>query len=403
MRFEDDDEEPGTGPPPDPSLRSWRHPSEIASAEAAAIRYAREEPGGRSGADTRSRARSASGLALTAATAVAVTAIAILALGSGIYYLDGDTAITTSAGDVVGGSGPSGAASTSRNLLGSELRPPPLASSSTTSSLRPVSTTTINPITAGVIQGVYAVDSGEPVRLGAFTVADDMILTSASAVAGHARLAIGVTPFTVAVTLVATDDVTDVALLAMDDALGPAVLATLGAMAGHTSLQGHVVDSDRVTVNRNGQVVYGALATDTTCPRQVGGAPLVDDQGRLVGIVVDSPGSTMSAIPISEALRIGRSLRSGTSSSMSFALKGVARPGGGVELTSVAGASPAADAGLAKGDRILSVDGVAVTDWRHFRYLVRQPGPGVAVTLEIEHQGATSRVEVVLDPDRDDD
>ena len=39
MRSEDDDEaDIGGGPPPDPSLRSWRHPSELASAAAAANR-----------------------------------------------------------------------------------------------------------------------------------------------------------------------------------------------------------------------------------------------------------------------------------------------------------------------------------------------------------------------------
>ncbi|MFV0258182.1 MAG: hypothetical protein ACK5PP_07010, partial [Acidimicrobiales bacterium] len=41
MRPDDEDEpEVGGGPPPDPSTRSWRHPSEIAAANAAAARDA---------------------------------------------------------------------------------------------------------------------------------------------------------------------------------------------------------------------------------------------------------------------------------------------------------------------------------------------------------------------------
>ena len=35
---EDDDDYEGNGPPPDPSTRAWRHPSEIAAANAAAAR-----------------------------------------------------------------------------------------------------------------------------------------------------------------------------------------------------------------------------------------------------------------------------------------------------------------------------------------------------------------------------
>ena len=43
MRSNDDDDEEGFGPPPDPSVRAWRHPSEIASAEAAAARFAADD------------------------------------------------------------------------------------------------------------------------------------------------------------------------------------------------------------------------------------------------------------------------------------------------------------------------------------------------------------------------
>ncbi len=66
-------------------------------------------------------------------------------------------------------------------------------------------------------------------------------------------------------------------------------------------------------------------------------------------------------------------------------------------LGQVVAGGPAERAGLAPGDRVLSVDGIAVKTWDDFVNAVRSK-PGVPLVLSIDRAGATRTIEVIADP-----
>ena len=58
--------------------------------------------------------------------------------------------------------------------------------------------------------------------------------------------------------------------------------------------------------------------------------------------------------------------------------------------------SPAARAGLKKGDVIISVDGVSVSDVTHFRYLLYKHNIGDKIIIEYNRNGVNNQAEVWL-------
>lgn len=65
-------------------------------------------------------------------------------------------------------------------------------------------------------------------------------------------------------------------------------------------------------------------------------------------------------------------------------------------LDSVEPGTPAAEAGLVRGDVLLAVDGTAVETWDEFQRLMAATAPGQTVTLTVEREGLTSDYDVVL-------
>jgi putative serine protease PepD len=69
----------------------------------------------------------------------------------------------------------------------------------------------------------------------------------------------------------------------------------------------------------------------------------------------------------------------------------------GAEVVDVPSGTPAAAAGLQKGDVVTSVDGKQITDGISLIVAIRSHQPGETVTLEVQRSGKDKRVEVTLD------
>ena len=70
--------------------------------------------------------------------------------------------------------------------------------------------------------------------------------------------------------------------------------------------------------------------------------------------------------------------------------------GRGVVVQRVNAGSPAARAKLEAGDVVIEIDGVPVTNAKHFSRLVRHTPPGRAVPVEIVRQGLRSTLTLTL-------
>jgi serine protease Do len=143
-----------------------------------------------------------------------------------------------------------------------------------------------------------------------------------------------------------------------------------------------------------------AVQTDANLGPANYGGPLVDLEGRLVGICVPlNPGSTETAAgaewydsgigfavplhgldPLLERLKAGGTLRRGY---LAVAATPYGEPPQGVEIQAVVPKFAADQAGLRKGDKLLTLGGVAPLDPAHLNVLVGQYYVGDTVAVEI--------------------
>ncbi|MFY1675018.1 S1C family serine protease [Plantactinospora sp. WMMB334] len=164
-----------------------------------------------------------------------------------------------------------------------------------------------------------------------------------------------------------------------------------------------------------GQVrYYAAIQTDAAVNRGNSGGPLVDGGGRVIGVnsVIQTPAADEEtagnvglafAIPINQAKRLaqeiidtGRARRT-----VIGATVGGARSGGsgGVRISSIDPAGPAAEAGLRAGDVVLKLDGRPLEDPSDLIALVRKYAPGSVVSVEFRRGSERQAASVTLAAD----
>jgi len=154
-----------------------------------------------------------------------------------------------------------------------------------------------------------------------------------------------------------------------------------------------------------------ALQTDAAVNPGNSGGPLVDGQGRVIG--VNSAIATLSngtgqsgsiglgfSIPINQARRVAEQIiRTG---SATYPIVGVALDqayqGVGVRISEVTANGPSAAAGVKVGDIVRTVDGQAVTSPEELVVAIRAKQPGDKVTLGVVSggQGSATPIEVTL-------
>jgi S1-C subfamily serine protease len=157
----------------------------------------------------------------------------------------------------------------------------------------------------------------------------------------------------------------------------------------------------------NGFQISGALQTDAAINPGNSGGPLLDADGRVIGInaqIETGPSGARSnsgvgfAIPIDIAKRAIPALQRGERIRRAFL--GVstadAANGTGADIATVVRGGPAADAGLRTGDRIVKVGGQAVADSADVATRIAGRKPGDVVEVVVRRDGRQRTLQVRL-------
>lgn len=234
--------------------------------------------------------------------------------------------------------------------------------------------------------------------------------------------------------LVGIDASTDLAVVRVDDApslvaplaladsekvaVGDAVLA-IGSPFGleGTVTSGIVSALDRRITAPNEYTITGTIQTDAAINHGNSGGPLLDMQGRIVGVNTqiesESGGSdgVGFAIPSNTVRSIARQLIGTGRAEHAFLGVIMVEVPGGVAVTEVRGGTPAAEAGLraatgvevvegreipAGGDVIVAFEGVVVRTPADLQAAVDAKRPGDVVELTVVREGRRRTVEVTL-------
>jgi S1-C subfamily serine protease len=352
---EPEDENSG-GPPPDPSDRTWVHPTEMASFVAT------------------SRPRS-SRRGRWVALAAGLTVVAAVA---------GVVAVMT-----VNDSG----------------RPAPQVRSGAIQ--RVVATL------APSIVAVRATRGDETGHASGVCVQSGQVLTTAHAVDGADAVSIVTADGrTLPAALDASDPVSDLAVLTVDGKnLQPAQLGASGGLEVGQQVVGVAAASgrhrwvdvgeigafNRAFVWGQGVSVPGLIETDVTAAGEHTGGALIDSRGAVIGILVvppDSPAAGL-ALPIDEVRDVAAQLTAHGTAEHGWlgvwATDDTARVGGGARVQGVVPGSPADNAGLVQGDVIVDVgkagSTTAISSVAQLMSEVgrRNPGEKLNVTLYRDH------------------
>jgi putative serine protease PepD len=218
--------------------------------------------------------------------------------------------------------------------------------------------------------------------------------------------------------IVGTDPSTDIAVLDVDR---PSSLLTPLSFAAEGSLQvgndviaigspfglegtvttGVISALGREITSPNGFQIENAVQTDAALNQGNSGGPVLDTQGRVVGVAAqirsESGGSDGIgyAIPGDTAQRVARELIQ--DGSVDHAYLGVSLPDdGAARLQEVRRDTPADRAGLQSGDEVKAVDGDAIESGDDLRAAIDAKKPGNKITLTIERAGNERTVQVTL-------
>jgi S1-C subfamily serine protease len=196
--------------------------------------------------------------------------------------------------------------------------------------------------------------------------------------------------------------------------VGDDVVAIGNALAlqgGLTVTRGIISGLHREVGTNTGSALEDVLQTDAAINPGNSGGPLVDAQGRVIGIntAIADPGSAQNvgfAIPISNAKTIIEQLRQGRQPAQ-LGVKTVdvdqAKLDGhsvsvdkGAYVQDVSSGSPAARAGIRAGDVVVKVDDKGIDSAAALGGAIRQHKPGDDVTIELDRNGDSVTVHATL-------
>jgi putative serine protease PepD len=218
--------------------------------------------------------------------------------------------------------------------------------------------------------------------------------------------------------VVGTDPSTDIAVLDVNRPaaqLSPLRFASEGtlevgdpviAIGSPLGLQGTLTTGVISALGReiespNGFTIENAVQTDAALNRGNSGGPVLDTQGRVVGVAAQIASETGSsagigyAIPGDTAKRVAADLIQ--DGSVEHAYLGVSLPNdGAAQLDDVVDGAPADRAGLRAGDTVTAVDGDQIESGDELRERIDAKRPGDKLTLTITRSGNERTVEVTL-------
>jgi putative serine protease PepD len=220
-------------------------------------------------------------------------------------------------------------------------------------------------------------------------------------------------------TLVGSDSSTDLAVIKVDApssvlhplalgdssnvSVGDGVVAIGSPFGLEETVTSGIVSALHRSMNApNGFTINDSIQTDAAINHGNSGGPLLDLQGRVIGvnsqIESDSGGSdgVGFAIPSNTVRSIASQLIS--SGNVQHAYLGVAvqTTANGVRLAQVRSATPAARAGLRVGDVVIRIDGKKVATTAELQSAIDAKQPGDTVTLTYRRNAATHTAKVTL-------
>jgi putative serine protease PepD len=152
----------------------------------------------------------------------------------------------------------------------------------------------------------------------------------------------------------------------------------------------------------NHYTIAGAIQTDAPINHGNSGGPLLDRNGRVIGVnsQIESGSGDNSgvgfAIPSSTVQRVVKQILAGGSVQHAFLGVQLGDAAGGAVVGDVTSGSPAASAGIQKGDLVTALDGTAVTGADSVVSAVQSHSPGDALTLTVRGHGGERSVRVTL-------
>lgn len=239
-------------------------------------------------------------------------------------------------------------------------------------------------LVAGLAPGVVRVDARHGRPASGIVWADSLVLTADHVIEEDDNILVTGAPTTVRASLVGRDRATDLALLrteglrgapaprgrSADVRTGQIVLALAGCIGEQQVTLGIVSGSSGEFRSWRGGQAMSLIQTTAELPPGFSGGPLVDAQGRVIGINSWNFGRGVSrALPVETAERVAESLRThgrirhaylGVGAQpirLSEALAGQLGREGGLLVVTVEPGGPAHKAGLLQGDAIVTVDG----------------------------------------------
>jgi len=150
-----------------------------------------------------------------------------------------------------------------------------------------------------------------------------------------------------------------------------------------------VVSALHRTVRAENRSYYDFIQTDASINPGNSGGPLINADGEVIGVcsaIYANAQGIGFAIPIDRALRVARELvRSGELAASFWGFEASAVEGKpGAHVDSVEEGSPAASAGLRRGDVVVSIDRSPVRDPDEMRFLLHDVPVGARVTLGVQ-------------------
>jgi putative serine protease PepD len=219
--------------------------------------------------------------------------------------------------------------------------------------------------------------------------------------------------------VVGADASTDIALLELADAdrdltplqLGSSTSLAIGdpvvAIGSPFGLEGTLTTGvvsglDRELRAPDGFTIDGAIQTDAALNRGNSGGPLLDRNGRVVGVTSQIESTTGGnvgigyAVPIETVRTVVEALRQDGEIQHAYLGVQLQEAEEGVVLADVVDGGPADRAGVEAGDVVTEVDGKAVESAADVRAAVTAKQPGDELTLEIRRDGSSQTIEVEL-------
>jgi S1-C subfamily serine protease len=319
---------------------------------------------------------------------------------------------------------------------GSTTAPSTTGSTSTGASSAPT-TSVSTPVAAGSVAGIYQRVSpgvvfvendqnGQAAGSGSGFVIDDAghIVTNEHVVENGSsfRVRFGENGDPIPAKLLGADRSNDLAVLQIDpskvgDGLKPVQLgSSVGLKPGEPTiaigspfgLEGTVTSGivsalDRTIQAPNGFSISGAIQTDAAINPGNSGGPLLDAQGRVIGVnsqIASQSGSNSGvgfAIPVDQVKRVIPFLEKGQDVPHAYlGVRSGDTPSGGAQVGDVVAGGPADKGGLRPGDRVVSIGGQPVRGADDLSAAVNDRKPGEKVDITVERGGQRRTLTVTL-------